>query len=104
MHPQSVDAFFKESQKRNLRMIAGKVMMDRNCPDDLSDCAQTSYDESKALIEKWHNVDRLSYAVTPRFAPTSTLSNFKNVLSCLKNTQTPTCIHTYLKTKTSANG
>ena len=72
VHPESVNAFFKESQARRLRMIAGKVMMDRNCPEDLSDCPETSYDDSRALIEKWHNVDRLSYAVTPRFAPTST--------------------------------
>ncbi|MCU4676032.1 guanine deaminase [Catenovulum sp. 2E275] len=71
VHPQSVDAFFSVAQKYNLRMIAGKVMMDRNCPDDLSDTAETGYTESKALIEKWHNQGRLSYAVTPRFAPTS---------------------------------
>lgn len=72
VHPQSVDAFFSEAQQRNLRMIAGKVMMDRNCPEDLSDTAESSYQESKTLIEKWHNIDRLSYAITPRFAPTST--------------------------------
>nr|WP_245961479.1 guanine deaminase [Thalassotalea euphylliae] len=71
VHPQSVNAFFSEAQQRKLRMIAGKVMMDRNCPEDLSDCPESSYQDSKALIEKWHNVDRLSYAVTPRFAPTS---------------------------------
>jgi guanine deaminase len=72
VHPQSVDAFFEKAQAKNLRMICGKVMMDRNCPDDLQDTAETSYNESKALIEKWHGVDRLQYAVTPRFAPTST--------------------------------
>ena len=72
VHPQSVDAFFEVAQSKGLRMICGKVMMDRNCPDDLQDTAETGYAESKALIEKWHGVDRLSYAVTPRFAPTST--------------------------------
>jgi guanine deaminase len=72
VHPQSVDAFFSEAQKRKLRMICGKVMMDRNAPDALLDTPETSYSESKALIEKWHNKDRLRYAVTPRFAPTST--------------------------------
>jgi len=72
VHPQSVDAFFTEAQKRKLRMICGKVMMDRNAPDALLDTPETSYSESKALIEKWHNKDRLCYAVTPRFAPTST--------------------------------
>ncbi len=72
VHPQSVDAFFTEAQQRNLRMICGKVMMDRNAPDALLDTPENSYIESKALIEKWHNKDRLRYAVTPRFAPTST--------------------------------
>jgi len=72
VHPESVNALFSQAQKRNLRMIAGKVMMDRNCPAVLSDNAVTGYQESKTLIEKWHGVDRLSYAVTPRFAPTST--------------------------------
>lgn len=72
VHPQSVDAFFTEAQSRNLRMICGKVMMDRHAPEDLLDTPESSYTESRDLIEKWHNKDRLSYAVTPRFAPTST--------------------------------
>lgn len=72
VHPESVEAFFQSAQKQNLRMIAGKVMMDRNCPPTLQDTAESSYVESKELIEKWHGTDRLSYAVTPRFAPTST--------------------------------
>lgn len=71
VYPQSADAFFEEAARRNLRMIAGKVMMDRNAPDFICDTAQSSYEESKALIEKWHGVGRLSYAVTPRFAVTS---------------------------------
>ncbi|MFM7574565.1 MAG: guanine deaminase [Snowella sp.] len=70
--PESVDAFFEEAECRNLRMIAGKVMMNRNAPDFLLDTAQSSYDETKALIEKWHQKGRLLYAVTPRFAITST--------------------------------
>jgi guanine deaminase len=72
VHPQSVDAFFDEAQQRNLRMICGKVMMDRNAPDALLDTPESSYEESRDLIKKWHNKDRLRYAVTPRFAPTST--------------------------------
>ncbi len=72
VHPESVDEFFYCAQKKNLRMIAGKVMMDRNAPDYLTDTAETSYQQSKTLIEKWHGKDRLQYAVTPRFAPTST--------------------------------
>lgn len=72
VHPQSIDAFFEEAQRKNLRMIAGKVMMNRNCPEYLQDTAETSYHDSKDLIGRWHNTDRLQYAVTPRFAPTST--------------------------------
>jgi guanine deaminase len=72
VHPQSVDAFFEESSKLGLRMIAGKVLMDRNAPAALSDTAQSGYDESKALIAKWHGRGRSMYAITPRFAPTST--------------------------------
>jgi guanine deaminase len=71
-HKESVDAFFTAAEKLNLRMIAGKVMMDRNAPDYLVDTAESSYVDSKALIERWHGKGRLHYAVTPRFAPTST--------------------------------
>jgi guanine deaminase len=70
--PESVDAFFQAAKQRNLRMIAGKVMMDRNAPKNLLDTAKTSYEESQKLIQKWHQKDRLLYAVTPRFAITST--------------------------------
>lgn len=70
VHKASVDAFFTVAQQKKLRMICGKVLMDQNCPDYLSDTAQIGYDDSKALIEKWHNTDRLQYAITPRFAPT----------------------------------
>ncbi|MFF7707815.1 guanine deaminase [Pseudomonas sp. NPDC007930] len=72
VHPESVEAFFSEAQRLDLRMICGKVMMDRNAPDYLTDTAQSSYADSKALIERWHGRGRLHYAVTPRFAPTST--------------------------------
>ncbi|MCF6271963.1 MAG: guanine deaminase [Rhodobacteraceae bacterium] len=72
IHPESVDAYFEASQKRGLRMLGGKVMMDRNAPDNLRDTAQSGYDQSKALLQKWHGLDRLSYTITPRFAPTST--------------------------------
>lgn len=69
--PESVDAFFEEASRRNLRMIAGKVMMDRNAPDYLCDTAEQSYLDTKALIQKWHKRGRLLYAITPRFAVTS---------------------------------
>ncbi|MDQ7069786.1 MAG: guanine deaminase [Rhodobacterales bacterium] len=71
-HPTSVDAFFTAAQARGQRVITGKTCMDRNAPDGLLDTAQSAYDDSKALLEKWHGVDRLSYAITPRFSPTST--------------------------------
>jgi guanine deaminase len=72
VYPQSVDALFAEAARRNLRLAAGKVLMDRNAPADLLDTAQTGYDDSKALIAKWHGKGRALYAITPRFAPTST--------------------------------
>ena len=67
----SVDIFFKAAEKLKLRMVAGKVMMDRNAPEALCDSVDGSYFDSKELIEKWHNRGRMKYAVTPRFAPTS---------------------------------
>ncbi|WP_338770940.1 guanine deaminase [Massilia sp. METH4] len=72
VHPQSVDAFFTASEARGLRMIAGKVMMDRHCPDFLCDTAEQGGRETEELIGRWHNHDRSLYAITPRFAPTST--------------------------------
>ena len=84
VHPESVDAFFERAEEMNLRMICGKVMMDRNAPDNLTDTAQSSYDESKALIEKWHGKGRLHYAVTPRFAPTSTSEQLHKAGQLLK--------------------
>lgn len=72
VHPESVDAFFTESEKRNLRMVAGKVMMDRNCPEFLRDTAEGGARDSEELIRKWHKRGRQLYALTPRFAPTST--------------------------------
>jgi len=71
VHPQSVDGFFAAAQARGLRMIAGKVLMDRNCPEDLRDTAQSGEAQTRELIGRWHGCDRLLYAVTPRFAPTS---------------------------------
>ncbi len=72
VHSASVDAFFNEAQRRQLRMISGRVLQDRHSPDGLRDesAAQSLY-ETEALIKRWHGVDRLGYAITPRFAPTS---------------------------------
>ncbi len=73
IHPESVDAFFGAAQSRGLRALAGKTCMDRDtAPKALRDTAQGAYDDSRALLERWHGVDRLSYVITPRFSPTST--------------------------------
>jgi guanine deaminase len=72
VHAGSVDALFAEAERRNLRLIAGKVLMDRNAPPALTDTAGSGYDQSKALIGKWHGRGRCLYAITPRFAATST--------------------------------
>lgn len=72
IHPESVDAFFTAAAQRNMAVVAGKTCMDRNAPDTLVDTAQTAYDDSKALLEKWHGNGRAAYAITPRFSPTST--------------------------------
>ncbi len=72
VHPGSVDALFEAASSRNMAMAAGKVMMDRHAPAALLDTAQSSYDDSKALLERWHGKGRNLYAITPRFVPTST--------------------------------
>ncbi len=72
VYPQSVDALFAEGQRRGMRLAAGKVLMDRNAPDGIRDTAQSAYDDSKALIARWHGNGRSIYAITPRFAGTST--------------------------------
>ena len=69
--PQSVDALFEEASLRNMRLVAGKVLMDRNAPAALLDTAMRGYDDSKSLIGKWHGRGRNLYAITPRFAATS---------------------------------
>ena len=71
VHPQSVDAIFDKALQQNMRLLAGKVLMDKNCPEELRDDAQSGYTDSLALIKKWHGKGRLSYAITPRFAVTS---------------------------------
>jgi guanine deaminase len=72
VHKGSADAFFAEAARRNLLMVGGKVMMDRNAPDALTDTAQSSYDDTKAVIAEWHGKARNHVAITPRFAITST--------------------------------
>ncbi|MDM0120298.1 guanine deaminase [Variovorax arabinosiphilus] len=71
-HVASVQAFFASAQRRGLRMITGKVLQDRHSPDGVRDETAQSLADTESLIRQWHGVDRLGYAITPRFAPTST--------------------------------
>lgn len=72
VHPQSVDAFFEAAAERDMLMLGGKVMMDRNAPEALRDTPQSGYDDSKRLLANWHGKGRAHYVITPRFAITST--------------------------------
>lgn len=95
VHPESVEALFESARHINMRMIAGKVMMDRNAPDYLLDTAESSYSQTKALIERWHNNGRLLYAITPRFAPTSSPEQLE-VVQRLRREYPDTYLHTHL--------
>ena len=95
VHPQSVDAIFEAASKYGMRLIAGKVLMDKNCPEDLRDTPETGYEQSKQLIEKWHGRDRLSYAVTPRFAITSSEEQLRQAGRLLKE-YPDVYLHTHL--------
>jgi len=95
VHPESVDALFNSAEKKNMRIIAGKVLMDRNAPDELLDTPESGYSESKKLIKKWHKKGRLLYAITPRFAPTSTPEQLE-MAGRLKQEYPDTYLHTHL--------
>lgn len=95
VHPESVDALFEAAEQHQMRLIAGKVMMDRHAPEALCDSADSSYDDSKALIEKWHGQGRALYAITPRFAPTSTPEQLKRA-GQLKAEFPDVYVHTHL--------
>jgi len=71
VHEHSAEALFEAAAERRMRLIAGKVLMDRNCPPELRDDPQSAYRDSKRLIDRWHGNGRLGYAITPRFALTS---------------------------------
>lgn len=95
VHPESVDALFEAAQQHQMRLIAGKVMMDRHAPEALCDTADIGYDDSKALIEKWHGQGRALYAITPRFAPTSTPEQLERA-GQLKAEYPDVYVHTHL--------
>lgn len=95
VHPESTNALFEEALSRDMRLIAGKVMMDRNAPDYLLDTAESSYQQTKDLIKKWHGRGRLLYAITPRFAPTSTPAQL-TLAGQLKSEFPTVYVHTHL--------
>lgn len=68
VHPQSVEALFAEAHARGMRLVAGKCLMDRNCPAELSDRGDEGLQQSRDLAARWHGKGRLAYAITPRFA------------------------------------
>lgn len=95
VHPQSVDPVFEQAQALGMRIAAGKVLMDRNAPDYLQDDAENGCRQTRELIERWHGVDRLSYAITPRFAPTSTDAQLR-AAGRLAHEFPDTYVHTHL--------
>ncbi len=95
VHKVSTEALFAAAHQRRMRIAAGKVLMDRHCPDNLRDTARSGYAESRELLERWHGQDRLLYAITPRFAVTS--SDEQLILAGQLAAEFPdTLIHTHL--------
>lgn len=96
VHSEATDIFFEEAERRGFRGIIGKTMMDRNAPDYLLDKSpRQSYEESRALLEKWHGRGLLRYAITPRFAPTSTPEQLE-VAGQLKREFPDAWVHTHI--------
>lgn len=94
-YPASVDALFEQAERRGMRLVAGKVLMDRHAPSALLDTAQQGYDDSAALIARWHGRGRLGYAITPRFAITSTPQQLE-AAGALWKAHPDTWVHTHL--------
>lgn len=97
-HSASVDALFNAAHARDMKLIAGKVLMNRHCPDNLSDPPDDGESISKALIKRWHGFGRLHYAITPRFAPTSTESQLAMAGRLLQD-----CDDLYMQTHVAEN-
>lgn len=95
VHPQSVGPVFEHARSLGMRLAAGKVLMDRNAPDYLRDDPESGYRQTRELIERWHGVDRLSYAITPRFAPSSSEAQLETAGE-LARQYPDTYIHTHL--------
>lgn len=95
VHPHSVDALFQAAARYDMCIASGKVLMDRNCPENLRDTPQSGYDDSRALIERWHKQGRAHYAITPRFAPTSSAAQLR-LAGQLAREFPDTLIHTHI--------
>jgi guanine deaminase len=95
IHAEATEIFFAEAERRGFRGIIGKTMMDRNAPPALLENARQSYDESRALLQKWHKRGLLRYAITPRFAPTST-SALLEAAGQLKREFPDAYVHTHI--------
>jgi guanine deaminase len=91
----SVEVLFEEAQKRNMRIVAGQVLMSRNAPEYLLNDAQTAYTQTKAQIQKWHHNGRSLYAITPRFAITSTEEELR-LAGSLKQEFPDVYVHTHM--------
>lgn len=99
IHPESVSAFFEAAAERNMAVVAGRTCMDSNAPDGLRDDAKSAYDESKALLEAWHGKGRATYAITPRFSPTSSAEQLE-ALGTLWNEHPDCPMQTHLSEQT----
>ncbi len=100
VHPGSVDALFSAASTRNMRLAAGKVLMDQNCPENLRDSAESGYADSRSLLERWHGDGRLHYAITPRFAATSTEAQLRRA-GQLAREYPDVLVHTHLAENTA---
>ena len=98
VHKTSADAYFAEAERRNIRALGGKVLMDRNAPDGLLDTPQSAYDDTNTLIQKWHCRGRGLYVISPRFAITSTPEQMEMAQALVA--ENPTC---YMQTHLSEN-
>jgi len=100
VHPHSADAIFNAAEVRGMRLIAGKVLMDQHCPEALRDTPESAYTDSQALIERWHGRGRLGYAITPRFALTSSAEQLA-AAGRLASEYPDVWIHTHLAENTA---
>jgi guanine deaminase len=94
VHAHSVDALFEAALARNMRIISGKVLMDLG-PEELRDTPEASRADSEALIARWRGRGRLGYAVTPRFALTSSDAQLETA-GALLHDHPHALLHTHL--------